>query len=520
MTFDYAPTPEEQEEFDARYRDAVSTEERVSVTYRGREIVWYPQAGSQTDFLQCPLLECLYHGTRGPGKSDGLLWSFAQHVGKGFGSAWRGVIFRQTYPQLADMVAKSEKWFRQVFPGARFNKAKMEWTWPTGEVLMFRHMAKPSDYWLYHGFELPFIGWEELTNWASDECYRQMFACSRSSMPGMPRMVRATTNPYGPGHSWVKERFNLHGRWWLTVIQMQPRDHLGNLEPPRCAIHGHIRENKILLAADPDYPQRIVASASSPEVMKAWMDGSWDIVAGGMFGDVWDPRHNVLPRFLPPAAWRRDRSFDWGSSHPFSIGWWAESDGSDVLIPGVGWKSTVRGDLFRFHEWYGWTGKPNEGIKLLGEAIARGIVKRELEWEIHKTVNPGPADTNIWTTERGGCTATDMEKQVRIDGKTYDGVSWTRADKRPGSRKVGWELVRRFMKAAHPREDGLPREIPGLYVMEHCDQFIRTVPSLPRSDLDMDDVDKKAEDHCGDETRYRVRASGMTVGSTSTVGMY
>ena len=28
--------------------------------------------------------------------------------------------------------------------------------------------------------------------------------------------------------------------------------------------------------------------------------------------------------------------FDWGSSKPFSVGWWAESDGSDVEIPGRG----------------------------------------------------------------------------------------------------------------------------------------------------------------------------------------
>ena len=31
----------------------------------------------------------------------------------------------------------------------------------------------------------------------------------RSTMPGMPRKVRATTNPYGVGHNWIQLRFNL-----------------------------------------------------------------------------------------------------------------------------------------------------------------------------------------------------------------------------------------------------------------------------------------------------------------------
>ena len=58
-------------------------------------VVWTPQPGSQTLFLSCPIFEALYHGTRGPGKTDALIMDFAQHVGQGLGSAWRGILFRQ-----------------------------------------------------------------------------------------------------------------------------------------------------------------------------------------------------------------------------------------------------------------------------------------------------------------------------------------------------------------------------------------------------------------------------------------
>ena len=44
-------------------------------------VIWAPQPGSQALFLSCPVFECLYEGTRGPGKTDALLMDFAQFVG-------------------------------------------------------------------------------------------------------------------------------------------------------------------------------------------------------------------------------------------------------------------------------------------------------------------------------------------------------------------------------------------------------------------------------------------------------
>lgn len=520
------PTPEEKEEYDIRLRMATTQEAMVPTRKAdNQDIIWMPQEGSQTVFMQTPFFEALFHGTRGPGKTDALLMAFAQHVGKGHGAAWRGIIFRQSYPQLADVQAKSEKWFRQIFGNrAKFNRTKMMWEWDTGEVLMLRHMARPEDYWNYHGHEYPFIGWEELTNWSDGSCYKAMFACCRCSTPGVPRMIRATTNPYGKGHNWVKERFRLHGKWWETIIITDATDIKGRPEPIRCAIYGHIDENKILLAADPDYKQTIIAAAANPAMAEAWLNGSWDIVAGGMFEDVWSPKHNIVEPFRVPNGWKVDRSFDWGSSAPFSVGWWAQSDGSDLRFDDGKITSTVRGDLYRIKEWYGWNGQANKGLRYLAVDIAKGIVERELLWKFRKGdqtfVKPGPADSSIFNVENGMSIAQDMSKPVRIGNIMYKGIPWGRADKRPGSRKTGWEAMRKMMKAAHPNK-GMPRETPGLFVVgRECPQFLRTVPSLPRDEKDMDDADTKAEDHIGDETRYRVRYVGTEPKSTGHVGMY
>lgn len=492
------------------------------------QATWAPQPGSQTAFLSCPVFECLYEGTRGPGKTDALLMDFCQHVGpdrrtkaqrirgvrqtSGWGAEWRGILFRQTYPQLTDVINKSKKWFPRLFPGCQYNEQKATWTFPDGESLRFAHIQRREDYNNFHGHAYPWMGFEELTTWYDDSCYKVMFSCCRSPVRGIPRKVRATTNPYGPGHNWVKARFDLpinHGKIVGPIIKTPG-------SPDRVAIHGYLDENKILLTADPEYKDRIVAAARNEAELRAWVHGDWNITAGGMFDDVWDPSVHVLPEFEVPSSWRINRSFDWGSSKPFSVGWWAISDGTDLVFPDGRVLATVRGDLFRIKEWYGWTGTPNEGLRSLAVEIAQGIVERELRWKLHGRISPGPADTSIFNVENGVSIAADMRRPVRVNGTQYPGIIWAEADKRPGSRKTGWEMMRKMLKQSF----GAPREYPGLFVVDSCKQFIRTVPVIPRDEKDLDDVDTDVEDHIADETRYQVRFTGQRFESGTLVGSF
>lgn len=494
-------------------------------------------AGSQEAFLAAtPIFEVLFEGTRGGGKTDCLLMSFCMHVGKGHGAAWKGILFRQTYKQLSDVISKTKKWIPQIWPDAKFNHSEHTWTWPTGEQLLLRQFSKSDDYWNYHGHEYPWIGWEELCNWPSDDGFKRMMSCCRSSMPGMPRMVRATTNPYGPGHNWVKDRFkpnshNMQVRKITEELELATGKKMV-VETTRLSIHSSIDENTALLEADPTYKAKIAESARNEAERKAWLEGSWDIVAGGMFDDVWNPLYNLVPEFDIPQRWKITRSFDWGESKPFSVAWWAISNGEDVQLRDGSWRSTIRGDVFRVKEWYGWTGKPNEGLRMLATEIAEGIVERELRWgwriqgETWCRVKRGVADAQIFAAENGNCISTDMKVKVRLgDGNKYPGIQWMAADKRPGSRTTGWSQMRQMMKSAWPgmktdprdptKTIYTPRENPGLFVFQGCDQFLRTVPVLPRDEKDMDDVNTEAEDHVADECRYLIRYVGSS-GSTGT----
>lgn len=456
----------------------------------GEVVVWQPnpplpgrRASSQSLFLSCPAYEALLEGPRGSGKTSVLLVDFAQEVGKGFGPYWRGVLFRETYPQLEDVKHKSQVLFREAFPEAVWNASEYHWTWPDGERLFFRHMKSPEDYWNYHGHEYPWIGWEELTNWATLECYDRMKACCRSSYPGIPKRIRSTCNPWGKGHGAVKGRFIDPAPSGRPVVD--PKTSLA-----RVRIHCPLEENRPLLEADTSYADNL-ESIEDENLRRAWRYGDWDIAAGAFFADVWEPKRHVLEPFQVPASWRVTRAFDWGSARPFSIGWYAESDGSQV-----GGRTFPRGTLFRVAEWYGWNGKANEGTRQLASDIARGVLERERAMvggllAPGCRITPGPADTSIYDVENGRSIAADMASA---------GVAWGRANKAPGSRRHGWERARKLLSAARKH----PLEEPGFFVFSTCRQWIRTVPVLVRSDKDPDDIDTSQEDHAADEWRYKL----------------
>jgi hypothetical protein len=445
-----------------------------------------PNPGSQVAFLACPIEEALIEGTRGGGKTDIVLMDFAQFVGIGYGVNWRGIIFRQSYKQLADLVAKSRRWFAQLFPGARFNGSDYVWNFPTGEQLFFRQMRVEADYWNYHGHEYPYIGFEELTNWSSIGCYDSMKACLRSSHPGMPRRYRSNANPWGAGHGWVKHYY-VDPAPAGQVIQEEGKE-------PRVRLRSFVWENQPLLQADPRYVEKLKAIRNENK-RRAWVGGDWSVVAGGILDNTWDEGIHIVVPFKVPRSWRIDRSFDWGSSKPFWCGWWAESDGTE-FVDGRGVKRTVpRGTLFLIAEWYGWNGEPNVGVRMLATNVAKKIIEKEQlmdgsVWEKGHRVMPGPADSSIFDIENGNCISDDMAKA---------GCHWERADKSPGSRVQGWEKLNDLLENAVVGDDD-----PHFYVFETCRQWIRTTPTLPRSEVDPDDVETTAEDHPGDGTRYRI----------------
>ena len=853
--------------------------ERLSMDIDDDDVIWKPHPGSQEFFLACPVYECLLSGPRGTGKTDVLLMDFARDCGVGWGPNWKGLLLRQTYKQLADVIVKSRKWFPRIFPGIEFNKADLVWTWPTGETLMLSYMDSPSHYDTYHGWEIPwcvshdtkirmadgstklirdihvgdqvmtlegpkpvlrvvhsfkpaveasffdddgqllgtqiqgeehqilsiygmhteysqdslnealqfscnqtpwlgykslqdarqhnsqvslneqsqenslelnlpfaiseyydklssylcqiflqslkcqspckkskqdhnlflknvenffshisdhiflpkegvvcnqefqqfllydiqsFLGrllslyqkmegvalgyefpcdygdrliqdliknhfsccshndeqfhpvpkngqdisplyvenvvpilslsdkgvletlhkndfsnfyihpyskelrhsnlnpsstlaysckfsplnkkvhlvdltiadashyitdlnqsqvvsskyknspksvvnkncsFEELTNWPTDECYELMKTLNRSSYrrkvngewQSVPKRIRATTNPWGKGHAWIKKYF-INAGAELEVVT-------NKFGKTRTWINSKLLENTTLHDADPDYVN-ILKSIKDPNKRKAWLYGSWDIVSGGIIGDIWEHDKHVLKPFPIPKEWKIDRAYDHGSSSPFSVGWFAESDGSEVEIEPGKFKYFPKGSIILIHEWYGWSGEDNTGLYMNSTKIALEIMRIEKEYGILNThkVAPGPADTQIFNTEEGESIATRMAR-IRSGRSIIPGIKWKRANKKPGSRIIGLDLFRTMIEESlNPYPDK-----PCFYVFNTCrDGFLRCVPSMPRDEKNPDDADSSVEDHTYDMVRYRI-LSKIQVSKTQEV---
>jgi hypothetical protein len=449
---------------------------------RNNNEIWSPHPGSQKHFLKCPAWEALYHGNRGGGKTDCLLMDFLQDVGTGLGSDWRGIIFRMSYTQLTDLIAKSKQWVPQMFPTAKYNGSEYTWTFEGGEQLLLRYIRVEDDYWKYHGHQYPFIGWEELTAWPTDGPYLKMMSCNRSSNKKIPRKYRATTNPSGPGHAWVKRRF----------IDRIPANKIleDDFGQTRAHVPSKLQENKTLLEADPMYLEKLKAmTIDNPNLHKAWVLGSWDLISGGALTDVWDLDTQLLPTFQIPRSWNVFRAFDWGSAKPWAVLYGAECNGEQPEgdnIPHIPKNSVVLID-----ELYGWNGMVDEGDRATSQEIAERVLTKDhaLGIEYQCRVKNGPADTSIYDVRDGTSIGANM---------TTHGLHWTRAYKGSGSRIAGLAMIRQMLGAAK-RGD---LEKPHLYFFAPMTHTIRTLPLLQYDATKMEDVDTTQEDHCYDTLRY------------------
>lgn len=450
--------------------------------------------------ITCPFSEIGYGGARGGGKSDAILGKWLQHAAENGGKA-RGIIFRRSYPELEQLELRAIDLLEGS--GWEYIGSKRTFINSDGARLKLRYLEKDRDAGRYQGHEYTFIAVDEYGEFPSPDPINKIKVCLRSTSIDRPVFV-CSFNPGGVGHNHIKA-------YWIDPAP--PMTPIMNAEGGyRIFIPAKLSDNKILMHKDPNYWKRIKASGIPEFLLKAWLYGDWDIVAGGFFDDLWDRSIHIHPAFNIPEDWTIDRSFDWGSSKPFSVGWWAESDGTDVLIPtdeGPIRKKFPAGTLFRIAEWYGWQrnsegkGMPNKGLKMTNSEIAQGILDREAALGIIDRVNAGPADPSIWDCSRGISIADDMLDM---------GVEWLRGENKPGSRVIRWQRIRQMMKAA--KEGSM--EDAGIYTFPNCTEgFIRCFPVTQRDQKKVEDIDTTQEDHCQDEVGYRVMGESGTTQQTA-----
>ena len=252
----------------------------MSIVQARVPVVWRPQP-RQAEFMSRPEPEALYGGAAGGGKSDALVIEALRQVHI---PHYRALILRKTYPQLSDLVDKSQVYYHRAFPQAQYNATAHVWNFPSGAKIYFGSMQYTKDRTNYQGKAFDFIGFDELTHFEWEE-YSYMMSRNRPTGPGTRVYMRATTNPGGIGHGWVKARFITPAPPGTPITEEYtvklPDGTEQKLQRARVFIPSSIFDNPALLANDPGY---LASLASMPEAEKqALLYGSWDSFSGQVF---------------------------------------------------------------------------------------------------------------------------------------------------------------------------------------------------------------------------------------------
>lgn len=171
--------------------------------------IWTPTP-KQTEFLSASEEEVLYGGAAGGGKTDGLIidalgaWQHAIEKPR-----YQALILRRTFPELADIINRSRSLYPVACSAAKYKESSHEWVFPSGARIVFGYAEREQDKYQYQGREFAYIGFEELTQWATDGVYTYLFSRLRTSDPSIKCLMRATCNPGGVGHKWVQDRWSI-----------------------------------------------------------------------------------------------------------------------------------------------------------------------------------------------------------------------------------------------------------------------------------------------------------------------
>jgi hypothetical protein len=329
----------------------------------------------------------------------------------------------------------------------------------------------------YQGAEYGVIAWDELTQFTE---YQFLYMLSRLRVleeleeRGFRPHMLAAANPGGPGHGWVKGRYIDPAppeiAWQPEPTELEPNPGTRIFIPAKVTDNPHVGRT---------YHDRL--DGLPEDDRRALKDGDWDVYAGQRFRSFRRDVHVIDPEEmpLPLGATTRLAAIDYGFDAPFCTLWGA------VLADGL---------VVIYRELYEAGLTPEEQAAKILDAEAPGERERGL---------PTYIDPSTWA--RTLPTTAPMPKSERTPPRGSIAREYVDAGvpvlKATNERLAG---VARVASALRVRPDGRPR----LLIYSTCRHLIRTLPALPRSPRNPEDVDTDAEDHAYDTLRYLLMAAG------------
>jgi hypothetical protein len=421
-----------------------------------------------------------------------------------YGESARCLYLRRTYRGLADFELTLRDLFGSVYgTAARFNAQEHVWRLPNGAYVELGQLENPGDYSKYQGRSFTLVFPDEGTQWPSLDMLDRLRSNMRGPKGQPLRMVMAA-NPGEVGHLAVAKRYVFGREPWVPFFE--EKSGRTWVSCPSTFLDNPFIDQEL-------YRTQLESSCpSDPELLRAWLEGSWDIARGAFFGSVLDEKRSAFTSWEPEAfqKWRKENhrtgkdlrvflAHDFGSSAPAVTFLCVESSG----FTGPDGLFYPRGSILLIDE-VG-TNQPDDFSRGLGYTVPRladevsDLAKR---WGVRPD---GCADDACFAKSGHGAGS------IADEFKAF-GIHFRPAKK--ADRRTGWEILRRLMQDA-----GKP-DVPGLYVSRSCSGFWGTVPFLPRDPRRPDDVDTRSPDHWADAARYACLFENRRGGCTSTARLF
>ena len=294
----------------------------------------------------------------------------------------------------------------------------------------------------------------------------------RSTATDLPTYMRATTNPGGPGHSWVKKMFidpaPPGNSFYATDIESNkvlayPKNHSRAGEPlfKRRFIPAMLTDNPHLYEQG-DYEAMLL---SLPEHQrKQLLEGNWDVAEGAAFPEFDRNVHTIDP-FNIPNNWVKFRACDYGYGSYSAVVWFACTPDEQLIV---------------YRELY------------VSKVLATDLADMVLDLESGDgRIRYGVLDSSCW--HRRGDTGPSLAEQM-----IQRGCRWRPSDRSAGSRVAGKNELHRRLQVDEYTEE------PRLVFFNNCTNLIAQIPVLPLDKRNPEDINTKAEDHLYDALRYGI----------------
>jgi hypothetical protein len=432
----------------------------------------------QLEVLTSQANEQLFGGGSGGGKS--FLARAAAIVFSLQIPGLQSYLFRRTYPELQSTHFAGPSSFPMLLAPLTDRRlceiVSHEIRFSNGSRISLNHCQNERDRFRYQGSEIHFLQLDEASHFTF-EIYSYLRTRCRLGNLQIPDRFRGkfpftllTSNPGGPGHSYLKRMFvdNAEdGR-----IRKMPESEGGGL---RQYIKALWSDNPDLTKNDPDYLSRIKAMPD-PHMRAAYLLADWSVAEGSIFASVWDKARHVVRSFPIPSGWSLWRGADDGIAAPACVLWGAHDPIQNRIY--------VVSELYR--------------AGMLPQEMARRVLERDRTLLI--------AEPSGQTREHGASLSGLIDAASFADpgngapsrGKLMNtmGCGWRPVEKPPGSRVAGIQAIMQHLGESCP--DGGPR----LKIFESCKVLCEALPSAPRDESNPEDVADFELDHAIDSCRY------------------